>query len=322
MRNEINFFGLLHYQKNENLKLNFKSKSDKEKILVYLKNAIVLSEQLNKFGYKFELITNDKKYISTLLKKLNFSLNLRQISFKTFVPPNTHFYSCHYRVDVFQYLSNLKNSYSILIDLDVLILNKPINLIKNRNQETAFVNKITSNVLPAYGKKNILKTLKILNPKIKKVNWYGGDFFCGNSTFYKQLHERTKFYQKKFVENISSLSTQTDELFMSLAIEDIRKEYNVLDCAKNKTFTRYWNTNVKHVQKKIQYYLKFNILHIPADKLFLSRCYDELTKKNSFIDDYFMHVYSFRNIFQKVISKILPNIIKDKIKKYLSSKIH
>ena len=70
MRNEINFFGLLHFKRNENLKLNFKSKSDKEKILVYLKNAIVLSEQLNKFGYKFELITNDKKYISSLLKKI------------------------------------------------------------------------------------------------------------------------------------------------------------------------------------------------------------------------------------------------------------
>jgi hypothetical protein len=72
MRNEINFFGLLHFKRNENLKLNFKSKSDKEKILVYLKNAIVLSEQLNRLGYKFELITNDKKYINTLLKKIIF----------------------------------------------------------------------------------------------------------------------------------------------------------------------------------------------------------------------------------------------------------
>ena len=322
MSNKINFFGLLHFKKNENSKLNFKSKSDKEKILVYLKNAIVLSEQLNSFGYKFELITNDKKYINSLLKKLNFSLYLRQINFKTFVPPNTHFYSCHYRVDVFKYLSSIKNSYSILIDLDVLILNKPLNLLKNSNQEIAFVNEITDNVLPAYGKKNILEILKILNPKIKKVSWYGGDFFCGNSTFYKQMHERTKFYQKKFVENISNLSSQTDELFMSLAIEDIKKKYNVLDCAQNKIFTRYWNTNVKHVQKKLPYYLKFNILHIPADKLFLSKCYEDLNKKNLFKDDYCMYVYSFRNIFQKITSKILPNIIKDKIKKYLLSNMH
>ena len=37
---------------------SFESKSDEEKILVYLKNAIVLSKQLKSFGYKFELITN------------------------------------------------------------------------------------------------------------------------------------------------------------------------------------------------------------------------------------------------------------------------
>ena len=64
-----------------------------------------------------------------------------------------------------------------------------------------------------------------------------------------------------------------------------KKKYIVLNCAKNKTFTRYWNTNVKHVQKKLSYYQKFNILHIPADKFFLSKCYDELSKKNSFEGD-------------------------------------
>ena len=230
MSKKINFFGLLHFKKNENLKQNFKFKSEKEKILVYLKNAIVLSEQLKNFGYKFQLITNDKKYINALLKKLNFSLQLREINFKTFVPPNTHFYSCHYRVDIFNYLSSLKNSYSVLIDLDVLILSKPLDLIKKSNQEIAFVNEITANVLPAYGKKNILKKLNILNSKTKTVRWYGGDFFCGNSTFYKQLHERAKFYQKKFIKNISSLSSQTDELFISLAIEDIKRTYKVLNC--------------------------------------------------------------------------------------------
>ena len=62
MSKKINFFGLLHFKKNENLKQNFKFKSEKEKILVYLKNAIVLSEQLKNFGYKFQLITNDKKF--------------------------------------------------------------------------------------------------------------------------------------------------------------------------------------------------------------------------------------------------------------------
>ena len=109
MQNKINFFGLLHFKKNENLNLNFRSKSEKDKILVYLKNAIVLNEQLKNLGYDFELITNDRKYLNNLLNELNFSIKLREINFNTFVPTNTHFYSCHFRVDIFRYLSSLKN---------------------------------------------------------------------------------------------------------------------------------------------------------------------------------------------------------------------
>ena len=52
--------------------------------------------------------------------------------------------------------------------------------------------------------------------------------------FYKLLFEKTRKYQKKFVENISYLKNQTDELFMSLEIEDIRKNYKIKNCEKNK----------------------------------------------------------------------------------------
>jgi len=149
----ICFFGLLYIKKNENSKLNFKSSTEEEKILVYLKNAIVLEQQLKKFGIKFELITNKKKYLNYLLNNLNSRLSLKKINFYTYVPKNTHFYSCHFRVDVFRYLSSLKNTYSILVDLDVLVLKSPLTLVKGINKNKAFVNDITNNVLPSYGKK-------------------------------------------------------------------------------------------------------------------------------------------------------------------------
>ena len=68
MSKEIHFFGLLHLKKKENLKLNFKSRNEREKHIIYLKNAIVLNEQLKNLGYNFELITNNKKYLEFLLK--------------------------------------------------------------------------------------------------------------------------------------------------------------------------------------------------------------------------------------------------------------
>ena len=39
-KKKINFYGLIHYKKNENNNLNFNSSSDNEKISIYLKNAL------------------------------------------------------------------------------------------------------------------------------------------------------------------------------------------------------------------------------------------------------------------------------------------
>ena len=48
------------------------------------------------------------------------------------------------------------------------------------------------NIIPAYGKKNVLNKLKILNPKINKVSWYGGDFFAGIIFFTKTCIKKPK----------------------------------------------------------------------------------------------------------------------------------
>ena len=184
MNNQICFFGLLHIKTNENASLNFMSMNDDHKILVYLKNAILLDQQLKNYGYDFILITNNSKYLKKLLKNLNYNLELKQLNFKTIVPHNTHFYACHFRVDVFKYLSGLKKNYSILIDLDVLILKNPKKIFHYIKNNINLVNDITDNVIPAYGKKKILKNLKILNPKINKIKWIGGDFFAGNNIFF------------------------------------------------------------------------------------------------------------------------------------------
>ena len=182
------FFCLLHIKKNENNKLNFRHSNDDEKILIYLKNAVLLNKQLKIYNYKFVLLTNNKDYLINLLNRIDEKLTIKQIKFKTFVPKSTHFYSCHFRIDVFNYLSKLNNTFAILIDLDVLIFKKSSELEKIIKNKAGFVNDISSNVIPAYGYKKILEKLKLLDNKISKVEWYGGDFFAGNSTFLKNVH--------------------------------------------------------------------------------------------------------------------------------------
>ena len=319
MKNKINFFGLLHIKNHENKILNFSSANEGEKILVYLKNAILLDKQLQYYGYRLILITNKKTYLKRILKKLNYDLNLRSIKFETFVPKNTHFYSCHFRVDVFKYLSTLKNVYSVLLDLDILILNNPQKFLFMQKKNISLVNDISQNVIPAYGRNQILKRLKIINPNINKISWFGGDFFAGNYFFYKNLFIKTKFYQKKFVKNIKDLYNQTDELFISASLFDLISNKNLKIKYANKLdiFTRYWNTNVLHNQKKITFYKKYTFLHVPADKIFLSNCYEKLKNQQIFYLDYFSYVLNIKNNIRKYIAKILPKKLKIWLKMFI-----
>lgn len=316
MNNRIKFYGLLHIKNNENKNLNFNSIDQNQKILVYVKNAILLDKQLKYYGYELILITNKKIYLNKLLKGLNYKINLKSIKFETFVPKKTHFYSCHFRVDVFKFFAKQKKIYSILLDLDILILNNPKKLLEYCKKKISLVNDITQNVIPAYGKKKILKNLKILNPKIKKISWIGGDFFAGNDIFFKHLHKKTKFYQTKFVKNIKKLPDQTDELFMSASLYEINKNKFIKLKYANEInlFNRYWNANVLHHQKKIDFYKKFIFLHIPADKIFLSKCYDKSKKKQNFKEEYINYIRSLRNIIKLKISYFLPVKFKEKLK--------
>ena len=318
MSNKICFFGLLHFKKNENRKLNFNSNSENQKVLVYLKNAILLDKQLKNYGYNLILITNKKNYLKKLLKILNYKINLKSINFETHVPKDTHFYSCHFRVDVFRYFSKLTNIYSVLLDLDILILNNPKNILYYQKKNISLLNDITQNIIPAYGKKNVLNKLKILNPKINKVCWYGGDFFAGNNIFYKNLYNVTKTYQKIFVKNIKNLKDQTDELFISASINDLqnKKLLKIKNGNKLGIFSRYWNANVLHKQNTPNYYRKFTFLHIPADKIFLSNCFDTLKNNKQFKEEYFDYISEIKNILRLKVSRFLPNKIKEKIDRY------
>ncbi len=319
MNNQICFFGLLHFKKNENKNLNFNSVTETEKALVYVKNAILLDKQLKYYGFNLIILTNKETFLKKILKNLKYELKLKSINFRTNVPKNTHFYSCHFRVDVFRYFSKLYNIYSVLLDLDILLINNPKKIIYYKKKNISLLNDITQNVLPAYGKSNILKKLKTLNPNIKQVNWYGGDFFAGNNIFYKNLYNASNFYQKKFVKNIKKLKDQTDELFISASIFDLKKNSSlkINSVKRSNIFARYWNTNVLHEQKKIEYYKKFSMLHIPADKIFLSKCYDNFKNKQSYKNEYFQYVSSFKNISIIKISKYLPNFIKKILKNFI-----
>ena len=54
--------------------------------------------------------------------------------------------------------------------------------------------------------------------------------------------------------------------------------------------------------------LEFYIFQL--DKIFLSKCFDNLDRKKNFKEDYFNHIKSFKNLVKKNILHMIPNKFK------------
>ena len=106
--------------------------------------------------------------------------------------------------------------------------------------------------------------------------------------------------------------------FISASIYDLQKKksFKIKKANKLGIFNRYWNTNVLHQQKIPKYYKKFTFLHIPADKIFLSNCFDNLKNNKEFKDEYFDYITQIKKIININITLILPNKLKEKIDRY------
>ena len=117
---KIHFYGLMHIADND-ININFKPKTNDEKVRIYIKNSELLAKSLYQDGISFTLLTNNKKELKRIYKSP--ILKIKEIKFKTKIIKGSHFYPCYYRIDVFNFLSKQKNQYSFLIDLDIVLVN-------------------------------------------------------------------------------------------------------------------------------------------------------------------------------------------------------
>jgi hypothetical protein len=303
---KIKFFSFLYIDKKVE-RLNFKNQDFEDRYSIYLKNAALLNLAIHDCGYEFVILTNNKSYILKKIKKefMN-AISIIEIAFPLKVSKSMHFYCCHYRVDIFKYLSKLKNTSSILLDLDVVILKNLKKINYKIFENCGVVHDISSNIFPAYGFKKIKENLQMLmGYKVKNPRWYGGDFIGGSEKFFQILHSLTKKYQSKFTKLKKKFPSYTDEFFLTAAILDIKKniKYKIVDGCHLRVWSRYWSINTIHKQMNIKKYFNFYMLHLPADKEFIAKFYDKLRLSKDFKIAYIEKISSFSHILKNLMKK-------------------
>ena len=73
---KLNMYGLLHLNQGEKSAMNVFVKDFEHQTEIYIKNAITLSRSLGKKGICFTLLTNEKEFIWTILRKLKHGNSL------------------------------------------------------------------------------------------------------------------------------------------------------------------------------------------------------------------------------------------------------
>lgn len=303
----IRFFTLLYIAStSEKQKLIGKEISGEERILIYLKNCNTLNHSLQINGFsKLTILTNAKEYLYKLLKKYKLSFEIEEILFDLQVPKNIGFYSAHFKIDAYRYLGTLTNTYSFLLDNDVICLQKLPNHMKELIDQHIAVHY----AFPTYRvEKHDINIMKYIEPQIITGEWSGGEFIGGDANFYMQLYNEISGFVKRYFDRINEMFHQGDEMLTSIAIEKMKLNgWEIIDGGTVDLIYRYYSI---FENKTIDNYRSW-MYHLICDKHFLANI--DFTKYNTNED--FIRIYN--HYFHTTVKiKKMYHILKNNILKH------
>jgi hypothetical protein len=267
-------YGLLHLAQNEKSAINLSIANFQEQISIYLANAIFLAHSLHLKGVEFALLTNNKPLLEQCMRdtRKGCSLEIIDIPFSINVPSGINFFSAHYKIDALRYLATLEHSYYALCDLDVICINAfPASLRNIIKAGIPLCYDISDQVIQAYGHDVIIRDLSTINKIESEGRWCGGEFIAGTPEFFNDLVSEIDIIYNAYITNIHTLHHVGDEAVVSSAIEKMkRKGVYIADAGCIFIVGRFWNASVLHSQKPFAYYKRCFLLHLPADKKYIS----------------------------------------------------
>jgi hypothetical protein len=268
----VHFFGLLHLEPGQRSAVNVSAKDFGEQIRLYVRNARLLSQSLQRVGFDFTLLTNDKAALEAADPTVCADLSVQQIAFAAPVPKGVLFYSAHFKVDAFRYLSSLTADYVALCDLDMVCINDvPPALVNAVEKKTSLTYDISDQVIPAYGAGRIRDDLEAMVMGKSEGRWMGGEFISGTPEFFGQLVEEIATTFPAYLSIIDRMHHVGDEAYTSAAIERLKNRgVRIGDAGAVAIVGRYWNVRTLHPQRPFSYYEQCFLLHLPADKRLLA----------------------------------------------------
>lgn len=211
-------------------------------------------------------MTNSELAIFASLKRIGYvDLQVKVIDFKLDVPKGIGFYSAHFKIDVFNYLSSLpQNDYSILLDSDIVCVkrfNSEFSAIVSDGIPMTFI-------LPQYGGTRKLEDVNKFDKSTNWLQWAGGEFIGGQASFWKTLYNEILSIKDDYWKVVNAdLFHVGDEMLTSVALSRLfKKGISTIDAGSLGFVTRYWSkTETKALSD-----INIPFIHFPGDKVWFA----------------------------------------------------
>lgn len=313
----MKLFTLIHINKNEQSINNngFFIKNIEEQINLYFSCAKQLHLSLKAVGIELVVITNDKAFLESINKD-NYKISITELNFSINVPSGLNFYSAHFKIEVYAYLSTLTDEYVGLVDNDMLCVNDIPECLKNIiSYKIPMYYDITDQLTPAIGQTRIITDKEKIG-KTKSVGlWAGGEFITGTPEFFGKFYAELSKIETEYFKVADTLHHQGDEMLTSVAIENLKlKEgLKIFDAGALSLITRFWShPNISHVQKPVNAFYQHFLLHLPSDKSFITKLKPNELKGTTFFAKYRRHLIISRTLENtfKSIKPLLKKVMK------------
>ncbi len=304
----MKLFTLIHICSQESSLHNSRTKNFDDQIRLYLVCAKNLHASLKQENLDLSILTNDKQYLSKFFS-VDWHIEVIELPFTLQVPSGIKFYSAHFKLEVFNFLANCDQPYVGVLDSDMLCVNKmPKHLRTIIQLEVPLYYDITDQTAPAYGLDVLISDKEKLTRQKSLGIWAGGEFISGPPSFFAAVYKEVEEITTEYFANFHLFHHQGDEMITSVAIENLMmaKKFTIIDAGSLGIVGRFWGVNTLHVQKSVEAYLDHFLIHLPADKAFLSGLSDQQLKSKRFFNKYRMYLLkkSLRKGLGKIVRKI------------------
>jgi hypothetical protein len=266
--NETRFYGLLYIDEQNNRYHSNRGRGV-DPVDIYIMCASLCSKSFNTNGTAFKIITNKPTYTRRRLEQLKLErISVLEHDFSLTVPKKIYFYSAHFKLDIFNAFGDGQFGEHIgLVDLDTILLRS---LPQSANLA---VYDISDQVFPAFGRSRVVSDLELISGRsLEDPRWYGGEFVTGSAAEFANISHYINLCWPKYTRNIGSLHHVGDEMVMSSALNMARADgVHIIDYGQTGLVARWWADRTKHEQAPFDALTGTALLHLPGDKMFLTR---------------------------------------------------